>query len=114
MNDLFCDCWSLTSIDLSNFNTNNVKSMYSMFDSCIKITSINLSNFNTNNVENMSYMFHNCRELISLGISNFNCDNIKTADKMKDMFSGSNKLKIENIKYKDFKIRGQMIIDLKI
>jgi len=33
---------------------------------------------------------------------------------MKEMFSGCYKLKIENIKHKDFKIRSQLTLDLKL
>jgi len=44
----------LTNIDLSNFNTNNIINMCSMFGYCSSLKSINLSNFNTNNVTDMS------------------------------------------------------------
>ena len=57
MSGMFCNCSSLTSLNLSNFNTNNVTNMYCMFCDCSSLTSLNLSNFNTNNVNNMSYMF---------------------------------------------------------
>ena len=40
----------LTNINLSNFNTNNVKDMSFMFYECSSLTNINLSNFNTINV----------------------------------------------------------------
>ena len=55
---MFNNCPSLTSLDLSNFNTNNVKYMDRMFYNCSSLTSLNLSNFNTNNVTNMSNMFY--------------------------------------------------------
>jgi len=54
---MFCYCSSLTYLDLSNFNTNNVKDMSYMFCYCSSLTSLNLSNFNTNNVKNMNSMF---------------------------------------------------------
>ena len=54
---MFSDCSSLTSLNLSNFNTNNVTDMRYMFFKCSSLTSLNLSNFNTNNVNNMEYMF---------------------------------------------------------
>ena len=54
---MFCDCNKLTSLNLSNFNTNNVNNMSCMFNNCSSLTSLNLSNFNTNNVNNMSCMF---------------------------------------------------------
>ena len=62
----FSGCKSLTSIDLSNFNTNNVKDMSYMFDGCSSLTSLNLSNFNTNNVNDMYAMFDGCSSLTSL------------------------------------------------
>ena len=37
-----------------------------MFFNCNKLTSLNLSNFNTNNVNNMSKMFYHCSSLTSL------------------------------------------------
>ena len=52
-NCMFMWCSSLNSIDLSNFNSNNVINMASMFSGCSSLTKINLSNFNTNNVKNM-------------------------------------------------------------
>ena len=44
---LFFRCKLLSKIDLSNFNTQNVNNMRSMFDGCTSLTNINLSNFNT-------------------------------------------------------------------
>ena len=37
-----------------------------MFSGCSSLTSLNLSNFNTNNVNNMSFMFSKCSSLTSL------------------------------------------------
>ena len=48
----------LTSLDLSNFKSNNITTMRSMFNECSSLTSLNLSNFNTNNVTNMTCMFN--------------------------------------------------------
>ena len=47
---MFCDCESLTNINLSNFNTENVTNMSFMFYGCKSLTNINLANFNTKNV----------------------------------------------------------------
>ena len=57
-------------------------------------------------------MFHFCKSLTSIDLSNFNCDKIKVTDNIKDMFKDCEYLKIENIKYKDFKIRDQLLVDL--
>ena len=54
---MFYACSSLTNVDLSNFNTENLIDMSFMFFKCSSLTNINLSNFKTNNVNNMSCMF---------------------------------------------------------
>ena len=43
---MFYGCESLNSLDLSNFNADNVKSMSGMFSGCKSLTSLNISNFN--------------------------------------------------------------------
>ena len=40
MSYMFYYCSSLTSLDLSNFNTNNVTDMRSMFYNCSSLTSL--------------------------------------------------------------------------
>ena len=55
---MFYNCSSLSSLNLSNFITDNVNDMESMFLLCSNLTSLNLSNFNTNNVTDMSRMFY--------------------------------------------------------
>ena len=85
LSDMFRDCSSLTSINLSNFNTNNVSNMSYMFNGCASLTSINLSNFNTNNVTNMNYMFRGCSSLF-FRYKNFNCEKIKKNYYFEEMF----------------------------
>ena len=40
-----------------------LNNMSDMFSDCSSLTSLNLSNFNTNNVNDMSYMFSECSSL---------------------------------------------------
>ena len=63
---MFYGCESLTNINLSNFNTKNIKNMSGMFSGCKSLTNINLSNFNTQNVENMSNTFLTCESLTNI------------------------------------------------
>ena len=65
---MFWRCSSLTNINLSNFNTQNVTNMGSMFDGCSSLTNINLSNFNTQNVTDMSCMFSCCSSLTNINL----------------------------------------------
>ena len=62
---MFYECSSLTSLNLSSFNTNNVINMECMFSECSSLTFLNLSNFNSKYVINMEYMF--------LGVNKKNC-----------------------------------------
>ena len=49
---------SLTSLDVSYFNTSNgIDGLYGMFGNCSSLTTLNLSSFNTSNVTNMTSMF---------------------------------------------------------
>ena len=49
-----------------------------MFSECKKLKKINLSNFNTSNVKSMSNMFTNCENLISIDLSNFDTSKVTT------------------------------------
>ena len=81
---LFYNLTNLTSLDLSNFNTSQVKNMYFMFISCRGLTSLDLSNFDTSQVTDMSGMFDYCRGLTSLDVSNFDTSQVT---RMRGMFS---------------------------
>ncbi len=89
MDFMFVDCTSLTSLDLSNFDTSNVTNMECMFDSCRSLTSLDVSNFDTSNVTNMANMFLACSSLTGLDLSNFDTSNVT---KMSDMFFGCERL----------------------
>ena len=79
--NLFRQAQNLISIDLTNFNTNNVTNMSNMFYKCSNLTG-NIPNFNTNNVTNMQRMFYDCSNLTG-NIPNFNTGNVI---KMSSMF----------------------------
>ena len=68
---MFSDCSTLSSLDLSNFNTAIVTNMSYMFFNCANLSSLDLSNFNTAIVSDMSLMFGSCSTLSSLDLSNF-------------------------------------------
>ena len=85
-----------------------------MFEGCSSLKSINLSNFNTNNLVLMNRMFKGYSQLTSIDLSNFNCDNIKNTKDMEDMFKDCQNLKFSDVKNSDFKIRSQIINDLKL
>ena len=66
MGFMFSGCNGLTSLDVSKFNTRNVTDMYGMFSACYSLTSLDLSNFDTQNVTNMYGMFYGCVNLATI------------------------------------------------
>ena len=79
---MFYNCQKLTFINFTNFNTSLITTMSSMFAGCSSLSSIDLSSFKTKNLENIEYMFSNCRELISLNLSNFNISKVNNMNNM--------------------------------
>jgi surface protein len=73
---MFYHCPSLTSLDVSHFNTEKVTNMFQLFRGCESLTSLDVSHFNTVNVTNMISLFSNCSGLTSLDLSSFNTKNV--------------------------------------
>ena len=94
LNFMFYNCKSLTNLDFSNFNTEDIINMEYMFFQCKSLTNINFSNFNTENITNMEYMFYKCKSLSDLNLSTFNTDN---TIHMEYMFSNCQSLKVLNL-----------------
>jgi surface protein len=104
MNYMFSDCNSLTTLDLSSFDTSKVTNMSYMFDSCSSLTTLDLSNFDTSNVTAMMGMFRHCSKLTTIkGIidmkSCIDCGRIKNDSSDNRMFKDCPKLK--NVKIKN-------------
>lgn len=62
----------ITSLKKFVLDTSNVTDMSQMFIECRSLPSIDLSNFNTSSLININYMLYGCRSLTSLDLSN--CD----------------------------------------
>ena len=103
--------YSLTSLDLSNFNTSNVLDMRYMFYYSSSLTSLNLSNFDVKKVLSMEGMFYHCSNLDSLDLSNFETNSVKNLD---HMFYCMNKLEYLDISSFVFKMKSiYYFIDLR-
>lgn len=94
MRNMFSYCQKLSSLNISNFNTSNVTSMNGMFTNCWLLESLNLSNFNTSNVEDMGNMFSTCRVLTTLDLSGFVTTKVTS---MYQMFNGCYELATLNM-----------------
>lgn len=75
---MFYYCQSLTSLDLSHFDTSKVERMHSMFFNCIYLKEIKgLDQWNISSVTSMYSLFNNCYRLASLGdISGWDTSNV--------------------------------------
>ena len=89
MYEAFYQCSNLTSIDLTNVNTSKVTDMDMMFYSCGKLESVDLSGFDTSNVTLFERMFYGCNNLTSLDISNFDTSKLIG---LSSMFGDCNRL----------------------
>ena len=58
MTSMFSYCSSLTSLDLSSFNTSKITNMSYLFDDCTKLKNLNISNFDFTNVTIYTNIFH--------------------------------------------------------
>ena len=88
MQNMFCGCTSLITIELSSFNIHKVNDMKYMFERCSSLSTLDLSSFSTQNLRNMCGMFTNCFSLIKVDLSTFNTSNAFVIG----IFCGCNKL----------------------
>ena len=84
MRYMFNGCSSLTTLDVSNFNTDDVTDMGWMFNGCSNLTTLDVSKFNTANVTDMGWMFCGCSSLTTLDVSKFNTENVTDMNHMFD------------------------------
>ncbi len=89
MQFLFYECKSLTSLDLSTFDTSSVRFMNSMFSGCSALRSLDVSGFDTSAASNMGWMFYGCSNLESLDVSGFRTGGVKD---LQSMFDGCSSL----------------------
>ena len=76
MSDMFCDCRSLKTLNVSNFDTQSVTNMDGMFSYCKALTTLDVSKFDTKNVTDMRGMFKDCLALTTLDVSKFDTKNV--------------------------------------
>ena len=82
MSNMFRNCFSLTSLDVTGFKTDNVTDMSFLFSGCSGLTSLDLTGLKTDNVTDMNYMFWDCSGLTSLDVTGFKTDNVTDMSRM--------------------------------
>ena len=95
--NMFSGMKNITEIDISNFDTSEVTSMYLFFKECSKLKRINFKKDNNiidiSLVTNMENMFYGCKSLISIDLSYLN---ISLVNKISSIFDECISLKILN------------------
>ena len=89
MASMFAGCSSLTTLDLSSWDTGNVEYMLNMFWGCSSLSSLDLSDWDTSSVEDMAGMFEDCSSLSSLDLSDWDTGNVTD---MSNMFTSCSSL----------------------
>lgn len=91
---MFDGCSSLTALDLSAWNLNNVKDMESLFKNCSGLTSVALPKVTSKKIQYMQRMFSGCSSLTSIDLSGWNVENVT---EMGDLFYDCSNLKVLNL-----------------
>lgn len=94
MFDMFDGCSSLTALDLSAWNLNNVINMESLFKNCSGLTSVALPKVTSKKIQYMQRMFSGCSSLTSIDLSGWNVENVT---EMGDLFYDCSNLKVLNL-----------------
>ena len=83
---LFEKCSTLTTIDVSGFDTSKIDRFSSMFINCTALTNIvGLDTLNTTNATAFQGMFNNCSALTEIDISSFDASKVTSTS---EMFNG--------------------------
>lgn len=98
MNSMFNNVESLTTLNISSFNTSAVTSMNSMFANMKSLIEIDTTNFDTSHVTDMGSMFWNDESLASVDISSFDTSKVGN---MSYMFNGMKNLTYLDLSYID-------------
>lgn len=83
------------SLNLTKWDVSNITDMSFLFSEAPNLKKVNITGWNTKNVHDMNYMFKNCKFLDE--VIGFNTLNTSNVEKMVAMFAGCNKMKRINV-----------------
>ena len=66
--------------ETANLDASNLTSMYQMFSGCNSLTTLNISSWNTPSLTNMNNAFYYCRSLPSVNLSSFDTSQVTNAN----------------------------------
>lgn len=80
--ELFKNMKELVFVDTANCYTDNVTSMYAMFQGCSKLQRADTGRWNTSKVKDMSLMFYGCSALEEIDVSGWNMSKVTSVSQM--------------------------------
>ena len=89
--EMFKNCSSLTTLDLSDALLNNLENAESMFEGCTNLQTIDFGNINFSHLTNTRYMFKGCTNLRTIKIGSQTVNLSQIADSV-EMFTGCENL----------------------
>jgi len=69
MAQMFKNCENLKELDLSSFDTHNMKKMNEIFNGCCILVNLNLSSFNYDKIQDLESIFDHCYNLGKIKIN---------------------------------------------
>lgn len=87
--EMFANCQNLKTLDLSTWDTSNVKLFNKMFMGCVSLSKVNFVGWNTSKATGMKNLFSGCASLAELDVSHFD---ISLLHELDGMFSGCTSL----------------------
>lgn len=76
MSNMFFGCTSLTTLDVSSWNVSSVTNMRGTFQSCSSLTTLDVSNWDTSSVTECHWFVYDCTSLTDLPVQNWNIENV--------------------------------------
>ena len=94
MRSMFSAMYNLATLNISHFDTSKVTDMAGMFYSVSTLNTLNLSNFDTSQVTDMNHMFYNMSNLTTINLSSFDTSKVTN---MGYIFAGVSSLTTLNL-----------------
>ena len=68
---LFENCYSLETLKIPKFKTENLRALFHLFQNCYALKSLDLQSFTIKSATNAVNIFKNCYALTSINMNNF-------------------------------------------
>ena len=86
MSGMFYNCSSLSILDVSKWDVGSVTDMSNMFQGCYSLGAVDVSEWDVGSVTNMSQMFYSCYSLSAVDLSSWDVSSVNKASNTNSMF----------------------------